>query len=190
MQTRFPLLSLLPGSRRLNEFNHPDRHGRGAASLFAVRDLANDLAAFNRVLIDMPPNLYFLSWCAMAAADFVLTPTFADPDGMVAIEEANKAVASIQASVNPALVHLGILLGSFQKRNAINIAYASGLRGQFAGLVFNEVIPHAAAFKEARKAETPISFYKPRLEATKAVGRVVDEIERRIADARTKSEAA
>lgn len=176
--TRFKGLSLLPGSPDLDRFNTPMPD---ADSLFVLRDFLADVGnLYDRVLIDCAPNLYCLSLVAMTGADYVLTPTFADADGIDAIRFVNASIQSIQAGPNPNLRQLGIVLGAYQKRNAVNIAYAEMLRRQFQGMLLSEVIPHAAAFKEARKMKSPIAFCKPRIEASRAVGRVVDEIEARI----------
>lgn len=175
VKTRFPCLSLLPGSSALDEFNTP-----AEGSLYVLRDFLAGLEGFDRVLVDCPPNLYALSKIAMVAADYVLTPTFADADGIDAIRFVNDAIARIQAGPNPSLRQLGIVLGAFQKRNAVNIAYADLLRRQFPALVFQSEIPHAAAFKEARKMKTPLGFCKPRSAAAKAVVVVADEIEMRV----------
>ena len=185
--TRFPGLSLLPGSPDLDRFNTPTPDG---AAVFVLRDWLNGVSGFERVFIDCPPNLYCLSLAAMTAADYVLTPTFADADGIDAIRFVNAQVAGVQAGPNPALEQLGIVLGAYQKRNAVNIAYADLLRRHFQGLLLDEVIPHAAAFKEARKLKAPVAFCKPKIEASKAVGRVVDEIEARMIRFTTHKEVA
>jgi len=176
--TRFQNLSLLPGSAALDQFNAPTPAG---GNLFALRDFLADVRGFERVLVDCPPNLYTLSLCALAGAQYVLTPTKADPDGAVSLGFVNAAVSQIQAGVNPGLIQLGYLLGAFQKRNALHGAYADLLRRQWPNQVLDAEIPNAAVFVEARAALTPVNFWKPRSAAAKAVGAVVDEIERRIA---------
>lgn len=178
-QTPWPGLFLLPGCRDLSEFDAP-RPSQDDGRLFVLRDFLAGLEGFERVLIDCPPNLYLLAQCAATAADYVLVPTFADPDGAAAIDFTNKMIAKIQVGNNPGLRHLGIVLGAFQERNSINVAYASLLRSQWPGLVLDAAVPHAAAIKQARKAKTPIGFFKKKSAASKAVSLVVEEIEARM----------
>jgi chromosome partitioning protein len=174
--TRFPGLSLVPGSWALDEFNE----SRDDGGLFALRDFLNGLEGFDRALIDCAPNLYALSRCAMTAADFVLCPTVADPDGVEAIPTVNEAIARIQASSNPGLMHLGILLGQHRAKNPIQVSHETELRSDFPDLLFADAIPYAAVVVAARHARKPVGFHKPKCAAAQACARIVAEIERRI----------
>ena len=184
--TRFPGLSLLPGSPALDEFNG----SRDDDGLFVLRDFLGGLGAFDRVLIDCAPNLYALSRCAMTAANFALIPTIADPDGVAAIRFVNAEIARIQASSNPGLAHLGIVLGNHRAKNPLHVGYSAGLRADFPSLVFQDCIPHAAVVVNARHAKTPLGFFKPKSPAAQACARIALEIERRITNAQTCKEAA
>lgn len=180
LATGFDNLSLLPGSRRMKAWNRLEP-GEYGVRQFALRDLVNDLAGvFDRVLIDNPPNLEFCSFASMTAADYVLCPLQAEDYGAQGIQFVNEAVRIIRASANPRLVLLGYLRTMFQPRSAIHIAYCERLNRDFPGLVFENFIPRAAQFQEAVMAQKPISFYKPKIEAAKACGRIVEEIEARI----------
>lgn len=189
--TRFAGLFLARGDRALKPINcwQPSMP-EYVAGQFAVRDFINDLGSrFERILIDGPPGLEFCAWCALTGADYVLTPTFAEPDGDRAIRFTNQEIARVQGSVNPGLAHLGIVLGN-HKKNKIHAAYAAGLRDEFPGLVFQQEIPHAAAIIQARHARTPIGFFRPKGEPARAVAGVVDEIERRLEFRQLPAEAA
>ena len=184
--TAFEGLSILPGSASLDRHNHPDP-AEFAGREYALRELKAG-ADFDRILIDCPPNLYLLSWAAMIAADYVLTPTRADRFGVQAIEVVNRAVAAARAK-NSGLVQLGYILSVHKKRSSIHTAYAESLRHRFPGLVLENAVPDAAAFLEASAMQTPVGFCKPRSEAAKAVGRVAEEIETRIEMASAKAAA-
>lgn len=178
--TGFEHLSLLPGSRLLKPLNRLEPAEYGDKQ-FALRELVNEIAdQFDRILIDNPPNLEFCSWTSMTASDYVLTPLQAEDYGAQGIQFVNQAVELIQASSNPRLMLLGYIRTMYQKRASIHIAYSETIRNNFPGLLFENFIPHATQFREAVMLRQPMPFYKPRLEATKAVGRIVEEIEERI----------
>ena len=192
--TGFENLSLMPGSSLLDD---PDELAKAIAGdrQFALRDLTSVLEGYDRVLIDCPPNLYFLTLAALTAADFVLTPTFADADGVEAIDYVNDEIARIQAGVNPRLVQLGIVLSDHYEKNANSIAHADILKSNFPALLFDAFIPHATAFRNARAKEKPMAFFSPKSKGAKAVARVAEEMEARItraqgAPAQNRKEAA
>ena len=178
--TAFDKLSLLPGSRLVKPLNRlePEEYGDRQ---FVLRELVNEVAGqFDRILIDNPPNLEFCSWASMTASDFVVTPLQAEDYGAQGIQFVNQAVEAIRQTTNPRLVLLGYLRTMFNKRTALHIAFSASIEQAFPGLLFENFIPHANPFREAIVKRMPMSFFKPRLEASKAVGRIVDEMELRI----------
>ena len=92
----------------------------------------------------------------------------------------NQAVETIRAATNPRLVLLGYLRTMYSKRTALHIAFSAAIEERFPGLLFENFIPDANPYREAIVARKPVSFFKPRIEASKAVGRIVDELEARI----------
>ncbi len=178
--TGFENLSLLPGSRLLKPLNRLEPSEYGTMQ-FVLREVVNEVAdRFDRIVIDNPPNLEFCSWAAMTAADYIVTPLQAEDYGAQGIQFVNQAVGAIRAATNPRLVLLGYVRTMYQKRASIHIAYSETIRANFPGLLFDNFIPHATQFREAVMVRKPMPFYKPRLEASKAVGRIVDEMEERI----------
>lgn len=178
--TGFENLSLLPGSRLLKPLNRLEPAEYGDLQ-FVLRELVNEVGEqFDRILIDNPPNLEFCSWASMTAADFILTPLQAEDYGAQGIQFVNQAIETIRASTNSKLRLLGYVRTLHQKRAAIHVAYSKTLEESFPGLLFENFIPHATQFREAVMVRKPMPFYKPRIEASKAIGRIVDEIEARI----------
>lgn len=178
--TGFANLSLIPGSRLLKPLNRlePSEYG---TKQFVLRELVNEVAErFDRIVIDNPPNLEFCSWASMTAADYIVTPLQAEDYGAQGIQFVNQAVEAIRAVTNPRLVLLGYVRTMYQKRASIHIAYSETIKANFPGLLFENFIPHATQFREAVMVRKPMPFYKPRLEASKAVGRIVEEMEERI----------
>lgn len=178
--TGFENLSLLPGSRLLKPLNRlePEEYG---GRQFVLRQLVNEVADdFDRVLIDNPPNLEFCSWASMTAADYVVTPLQAEDYGAQGIQFVNQAVDAIRASTNPRLALLGYVRTMYNKRAALHVAFSAAIEQNFPGLLFENFIPHANPIREAIVARKPLAFFKPRLEAAKAVGRIADEMDRRM----------
>lgn len=178
--TAFANLSLVPGSRALKAMNRlePSEYGERQ---FALRELVNEVGGqFEVILTDNPPNLEFCSWASLTAADYVITPLQAEDYGAQGIRFVNEAVATIRASTNPRLMLLGYLRSLFQKRAAVHLAYSEALAVSFPGLLFDNYIPYATQYREAIIQRTPINFYKPKVEAAKAIERIVAEIDQRI----------
>jgi chromosome partitioning protein len=178
--TGFENLFLLPGSRLLKPLNRLEPDGYGSRQ-YVLRELVNEVGErFDRILIDNPPNLEFCSWASMTASDYVVTPLQSEDYGAQGIQFVNQAVETIRAATNPRLLLLGYVRTMYQKRAAIHIAYSETIRQNFPGLLFENFIPHATQFREAVMVRKPMAFFKPRLEASKAVQRIVDEMEARI----------
>jgi chromosome partitioning protein len=187
--TKFERLSLLPGSRRLKPINclQPPEYGERQ---YALREFLNDLAGYDRVLIDNPPNLEFCSWASMTAADYVLCPTQAEDYGAQGVQFVARAVELVRAGVNPRLAMLGLVRTMFQKRSTVHLSFSEKLQADYPGILLENFIPHAAQFREAVTAQTPIGFYRPRCQAALACAAVVEEMEARIARFITNTEVA
>jgi chromosome partitioning protein len=178
--TGFENLSLVPGSRLLKPLNRlePSEYGD---QQFTLRELVNELGGqYDRILIDNPPNLEFCSWASMTASDYVVTPLQAEDYGAQGIQFVNQAVETIRAATNPRLALLGYVRTMYQKRAAIHVAYSETIKQNFPGLLFENFIPHATQFRESVMVRKPMPYYKPRIEATKALQRIIDEMEDRI----------
>jgi cellulose biosynthesis protein BcsQ len=64
----------------------------------------------------------------------------------------------------------------FQKRLGIHLAYEQMLRQMYGKDVFRTNIPLATPYKEAIVKRMPVGFYKPRVEAAKAIDRLMAEV--------------
>lgn len=179
--TAFPNLFLVPCSEllrpasRLEEVDYARRQ-------FALRAFLKDVAhQFDRVLIDTPPDLGFCAWSALCAADFALTPVQANPKGYRGLSAVNGFIRSVRdESANPELVQLGYVRTVYEARKSVHQIYSARIAKHFPGLLLEEAFPKAAQFEEADTARQPISVFRPRSQAAKAVERIMQEIERRI----------
>lgn len=179
--TGFTGLDILPGSRHLTRLNMlpPEAWAELQGGL---RDaLAEVEGAYDVTLIDCPPNLHLCSWAAMAASTHVVVPLQPEDFGSQGLAPVQEAVAAVQGSVNPGLELAGYLLTMVDKRLTVHATYEAMLRELYRETVFQGVIPRAKDFVEAVASRQPVSAYKPKGAATKAVEAVAKELMSRTA---------
>src|SRR5215472_4101497 len=140
-----------------------------------------DFAAVSEaIIIDNPPNLHLCGWAALTASDGLVVPLQAEDYGAQGIVAVMEAMAAVRGRTNPALRMIGLLLTMYDKRLGIHVAYERQLRGLYGRDVFEATFPLAKDFKEAVAARLPVSLYKPRSAAAKAILAVGEELLRRI----------
>jgi chromosome partitioning protein len=175
-------VAIVPGSVRLTHFNQLPTD-RWADSERGVRDfLAEVKDDYDLILIDNPPNLHLCGWAALTASDGLVIPLQAEDYGAQGIVAVLEAVAAVRGRTNPDLATLGFLLTMYDKRLGIHVAYERHLRELYGPEVFAATFPLAKDYKEAVAARLPVSLYKPRSAAAKAILAVGEELLRRIED--------
>lgn len=178
--TAFDRVSLVPGSCFLDDHNVPRPQEAGDLQL-ALKTFLNEIAGdFDIVLIDCPPNLHLCSWSSLLAADFVIVPFQAEDFGSQGITHIQRAFDQA-LNLNPRLRLLGYLVTMFDKRLGIQATYDRLLRAMYGDQVFEATVPLAKDFKEAVAARQPVSYYKPRGAAAKAMKAVAGEMLERVA---------
>jgi chromosome partitioning protein len=176
-------VAIVPGSVGLTRYNQlpPDRW---ADSEHGVREFLDEVKeGYDLVLIDNPPNLHLCGWAALTASDGIVVPLQAEDYGAQGIVAVMEAVAAVRARTNPSLATLGLLLTMFDKRLGIHVAYERHLRDIYGPAVFEATFPLAKDFKEAVAARQPVTLYKPRSAAARAVTAIAAELVRRVAEA-------
>jgi chromosome partitioning protein len=174
-------ITILPGSNDLDTYNIPQPHEAGELQT-AVRSCLKEVRGdFDVVLMDCPPNLHLCSWNALLAADFVIVPLQPEDYGSQGIVHVQKAIDLALAKHNPRLRLLGYLVTMVLKRVGVHVAYEQQLRTLYRDQVFAATVPLVKDFKEAIAARRPISAYKPRSAAAKAIKLVADELLQRTA---------
>jgi chromosome partitioning protein len=184
-------VDLVPGSNTLTRFNHPVPEETGVFQDSLREALSDVRAKYDAVLCDTPPSLETLSWLPAVAADVALTPTPAEPLAVQELVHAGRFLERVRWSRNPRLVWLGVVRTLFQPRLAVHEAFSRSLKDAYGALLFESVIPYAPAFKEGMVAGQPLSHWKPKSTAAKAVDAVAGEILSRVDKLRdSKTEAA
>src|SRR5262249_45172238 len=143
-----------PGDREAS----PESLGASRLPAFAITSLNNrhpedrcfSLRCYRMPApIDNPPNLHLATWASLAAARWVLIPTQCEDFGSQGLPVVRRSIARVQASVNPGLALLGILITMVQPRRAIHVLYEETLRADYGPDVLASRIPHAADLPEA-----------------------------------------
>lgn len=180
--TEFAGVSLLPGSGSLNDFNLP--HPESDPRQESIRGLVDEVRAqFDVILIDCPPNLNLCSWAALVAGDGVIVPLQPEDYGAQGIFAIQQAIAGVIQEANPRLHLLGYLLTMFNKSLGIHVTYDAHLRQKYGAQVFETAVPLAKDFKESVALRLPVSHYKPKSAAAKAIAALAEEIWNRAATA-------
>ena len=174
--TPFEGISLVAGSNDLDEFNLPRPQETGSIQLALRQFLREARDLYDVALIDCPPNLGLCSWSALLAATSVVVPVQAEDYGAQGIVYIQRAFDAALAYHNPRLRLAGYLVTMFNKTLGIHTAYNHQLRTLYGDQVFEATVPLAKDFKEAVAARQPVSYYKPRSAAAKAIKAVADEL--------------
>ena len=182
--TDIPGVSLVPGSNALARFNHPEPEKTGDLQDSLKEALDGVRGDYDAILCDTPPSLETLAWLPAVAADFALTPTPAEALAVQELVHAGRFLERVRWSRNPRLVWLGVALTMWQPRLAIHEAFARSLREAYGDLVLESPVPFNVAFKECVVARKPLSHWKPKTAAAKAVDAIAGEILGRVAAVR------
>jgi chromosome partitioning protein len=179
--TGFDRLDILRANQTLAPYNRPEPEREGL-NQFLLRDALADIAGYDLILLDCPPNLYLASWNAMLASDHVVIPVPPEDFGAQGLRVVHQAID--QASrLNPRLRLTGHLVTRCDGRLAVHRAYEEKLRTLYRETVFDAVVPEASAFKVALACRTPVSHHMPGSKAARVMGEVADELLARIAAA-------
>lgn len=184
--TAFERISIVASSNDLDEYNIPKPQETGEIQLTLRQFLREARNLYDIALIDCPPNLSLCSWSALLASNSVVVPVQAEDYGAQGIVYIQRAFDAALAYHNPQLRLAGYLVTMFNKTLGIHTAYNHQLRTLYGDQVFEATVPLAKDFKEAVAARQPVSFYKPRSAAAKAVKSVADELIVRATEASTR----
>lgn len=102
-------VSLIPASIGLSQAQFLHQND-GAGTLRLGQELRQLPALWDFVLLDCPPSLGFLSLSGLAAADEALLPVEESPLALEVVEQQERILAGVRASLNPKLAALGFVL--------------------------------------------------------------------------------
>jgi chromosome partitioning protein len=183
-------LALLPGSGALDKFNLPEPWKTGQDQ-YLLRDALDEVRGnYDLVLVDCPPHVYLSAWSALVAADGVVVPLQAEDYGAQGIASLQDSIDHVRSTANPRLRLLGYLVTMYNKSLGVHTGYDRDLRAIYGDDVFASVVPLAKDFKESVMLRVPVSSYKPKSAASKAIDALADELVGRLASPRSAAPAA
>ena len=125
--------------------------------------LANLLAPvkdkYDFILIDCSPSLGLITVNALTAADSVIIPVQAEYFALEGISKLLNTIRIIKAKLNPHLQIEGFLLTMYDARLRLANQIYEELKGHFAEMVFDTVIPRNIRLSEAPSHCLPVILY-------------------------------
>ena len=181
MATAVPRLSIAPSTLDLSGLELEvsqarDRAFRLRNALAPLNSAARDASAFTYVLIDCPPSLNLLTINAMAAADAVLVPLQCEFFALEGLSQLLETVATVRASLNPALAIHGIVLTMHDARNNLSNQVVADVRQNSNQKVYDTIIPRNVRVSEAPSYGKPVLVYDLKCVGSEAYLRLATEI--------------
>lgn len=111
------------------------------------------------VLIDCPPSLGLLTVNALTSATDLLIPVQSEYYALEGISQLLQVMQRVQASLNPDLKILGVLMTMFDSRTSLSGQVEEEVKKHFGNLLFKTVVPRNVRLAEAPSHGKPISDY-------------------------------
>lgn len=147
---------------------------------FRLRDaLPGVLAQYDRILIDCPPALGFLTVNAMVAADSLLIPLQCEFFALEGLALLLETFERVRKNFNSKLQVQGVVLTMFDKRNNLSSQVAQDVRYHFGSKVYDTVIPRNVRVSEAPSHGEPVMLYDHRCAGAQAYIHLASEVLRR-----------
>lgn len=139
----------------LELINKPNRERVLRTLLEQVKD------KYDFMLIDCSPSLGLITVNALTAADSVIIPVQAEYFALEGISKLLNTIRIIKSKLNPALQIEGFLLTMYDARLRLANQIYEELKGHFADMVFDTVIPRNIRLSEAPSHGLPAILYDP-----------------------------
>lgn len=116
---------------------------------------------YDYILIDCSPSLGLITVNALSAANSVIIPVQAEYFALEGISKLLNTIRIIKSRLNPQLEIEGFLLTMYDARLRLANQIYEELKGHFADMVFNTVIPRNIRLSEAPSHGLPALIYDP-----------------------------
>lgn len=117
--------------------------------------------SYDFILIDCSPSLGLITVNALTAANSVIIPVQAEYFALEGITKLLNTIRIIKSKLNPALEIEGFLLTMYDARLRLANQIYEELKGHFADMVFDTVIPRNIRLSEAPSHGLPALLYDP-----------------------------
>ena len=150
--------------------------------------LNNGAELYDYVLIDCPPSLGLLTLNALVAATSVLIPLQCEFYAMEGLSHLMRTVQLVKDNLNEGLHIQGIVLTMYDRRNRLTDQIEKDVRGYFADMVYESVIPRNVRMSEAPSHGKPALIYDMKCAGSKAYIQLAKEILKREREANKQKE--
>lgn len=116
---------------------------------------------YDFILIDCSPSLGLITVNSLTAADSVIIPVQAEYFALEGISKLLNTIRIIKSKLNPGLQIEGFLLTMYDARLRLANQIYEELKGHFAKMVFDTVIPRNIKLSEAPSHGLPVILYDP-----------------------------
>lgn len=141
--------------------------------------LQNHPVSYDYILIDCPPSLGLLTLNALVASNSVLIPLQCEFYALEGLSHLTRTIKLVQGNLNPELDIQGIVLTMYDKRNKFTDQIEKDVRGYFADLVYQSVIPRNVRISEAPSHGKPAIIYDMNCSGSKAYIALASEMLKR-----------
>ena len=147
----------------LELINKPERERVLGRLLASVKD------KYDYILIDCSPSLGLITVNALTAADSVIIPVQAEYFALEGISKLLNTIRIIKSRLNPTLEIEGFLLTMYDARLKLANQIYDELKGHFADMVFDTVIPRNIRLSERPVTDSRPCSMTPKAEARQAI---------------------
>jgi len=131
---------------------------------------------YDYVLVDCPPSLGLLTINGLVAADEVIIPVQCEYYALEGLGQLLKTIELVRDNLERGLKIKGALLTMYDRRNKLSRQVKKEMERNFAGHVFEAVIPRCIKLAEAPSFGQSIIQYDPHSQGAKAYRRLAQEI--------------
>jgi chromosome partitioning protein len=135
---------------------------------------------YNYILIDCPPALGLLTINALTAANQVLIPVQAEYYALEGLSQLLQVMQRVQASTNPGLELLGVVVTMYDKRTALSQQVYDEVGKHFGEKLLDTIIPRNVRLAEAPSYGKPISEHDKWSKGARAYKNLAKEIDLRV----------
>ncbi len=163
-------LFLIPGDRRLNQFDKTYGYEQDPQALALADALSTVQENFDLIVFDCAPRAHLSSFAALVAATDVLVPVQPSQFAIGSILTLHQEIESVRASRNPKLTVRGYFLSMLKPRSPTQKAcHETLVQALGKELVLKTAIPEMATFDTAINMGKPVTVHAPRSKAANLV---------------------
>jgi chromosome partitioning protein len=131
---------------------------------------------YDYILVDCPPSLGLLTVNGLVAADEVIIPVQCEYYALEGLGQLLKTVELVQENLGSPIKVKGALLTMYDRRNKLSRQVRKEMERNFAGHVFETIIPRCIKLAEAPSFGQAIIQYNPRSKGARAYQQLAQEI--------------